>query len=165
MDRDAAAAARHLADHEVAAEEACYRAAQLDGLNHEQADNCEDGAHACAYCPWRDPRKVPAAGDRFILPNGKEIEVKCVYWRASDVAKMEYRFPKWRKWDGGRAVYKRSVPDWPRVVAGARLIRQGKKPRSRFGAKYDKQHNSLVLAFNAVNRRLGYPYSENDFSG
>lgn len=164
MDRDAVAAARQVTDHEAVSEEACYRAAKLDGLAEEQADSCDGGEHRCGYCPWRNPYKDPAAHDRFILPNGREIEVAWINLRCVSGPIVQYRFLEWGRGSGGRAAYERKLSDWPKVVAGARLIRQGKKPRSRLGAKYDKQHKSRVLAFNTVNRRLGYIYSENDFS-
>ena len=39
-------------DEMDAAETACYRIAEINGLTKEQAENCESGKFNCCGCPW-----------------------------------------------------------------------------------------------------------------
>lgn len=57
MDRNIIAIHNAYADQEEAAAAACYEAAQRAGHTVEIADLCDDGAHACPACPFRQAAK------------------------------------------------------------------------------------------------------------
>lgn len=53
MDHNVNAAARHVADEEAGAAEACAHAAEQAGRLHI-AEDCDNGSVGCPRCPWRD---------------------------------------------------------------------------------------------------------------
>ncbi len=109
------------------AHRACAEAALQAHIN--DPESCEEGERGCAFCPWRNPFKIPATGDRFMLANGREIAVTMVNHRHTISTEVEYEFTRWKKSQGGRASYRLWLKNWGRVVAGAQLLRIGPKPQ------------------------------------
>lgn len=137
---------------EKANETTCLAAASLNKLTSEQAKSCDDGEHGCPYCPWRDPMVTPANGDRFKLPNGKIIEVIVVNKHHTIAPEIEYSFPNWKRWDGGRKSYTRKLNDWHKVILGGNAIQRGKKP-SKFYGNYEIKQAAFISANANLNKR------------
>ena len=124
------------AQHATANQEACFATSARYGVTRAQATNCGNRLIGCPDCPFRDPCRDPAVGDRLTLADGKQIEVVALFPRAVNGAQVEYKRIGWSRVSGGRARYSMLVSAWLERAKGAKVLRRGPPVFSTRGIHY-----------------------------
>lgn len=136
-----------VAYEEEICEQACREAAAHNSLTESQADDCDEGEHGCPFCPWRNPLNKPADGDRFILQDGRLIEVVSVNMQHCESPRILYEFVNWTRHDGGRKSYTRKLSQWSGLVDGAKVSQVGRKPVASIKQRDPDRYSELMRLF------------------